>query len=312
LKLSAYFGDDGLTTPNAAGFSQSQDITIYFSVMSVGQLQFDASSYSVNEGAGTASINVVRVGGSDGRITVNYATSNGTATAGSDYTATAGSLEFLDGEITKSITIPILDDLADEPNETVNLALNTAGPLNINEYLIDIEGDANGLLGSITTAVLTIVDNDEPANTPPTISDVSDRSTDEDTPTGAIAFVVGDAQTAAGSLTVSATSSNTTLVPNANIVLGGSGANRTVTITPALNQFGSTTITLTVIDAGGLTATDTFLLTVNSINDLPTISDVGNQSTDEDTATGAIPFTVAMSKLQQALWQSQPPRLIKA
>jgi surface-anchored protein len=292
LKLSAYFGDDGLTTPNAAGFSQSQDITIYFSVMSVGQLQFDASSYSVNEGAGTASINVVRVGGSDGRIAVNYATSNGTATAGSDYTSTTGSLEFLDGEITKSITIPILDDLTDEPNETVNLALNTAGPLNINEYLIDIEGDANGLLGSITTALLTIVDNDEPANTPPTISDVSDRSTDEDTPTGAIAFVVGDAQTAAGSLTVSATSSNTTLVPNANIVLGGSGANRTVTITPALNQFGSTTITVTVIDAGGLTATDTFLLTVNSINDLPTISDVGNQSTDEDTATGAIPFTV--------------------
>ena len=292
FKLSAYFGDDGLSTPNLAGFSQSDDITLYFSVMSVGQLQFDASSYSVNEGAGTASINVVRVGGSDGRIMVNYTSSNGTATAGSDYTSASGTLEFLDGEITKSITIPILEDMVDEADETLHLTLNAAGPQSINDYLIDIEGDANGLLGSVATAVLTVLDNDEPVNTPPTVSDVPDQVTDEDTATGAIAFVVGDAQTAAGSLSVSATSSNADLVPNANIVFGGSGANRTVTITPALNQFGTTTITLTVTDAGGLTATDTFLLTVNSINDLPTISDVGNQSTDEDTAIGAIPFTV--------------------
>jgi surface-anchored protein len=99
LKLSAYFGDDGNNAqPNTAGFSQSEDITVYFSVISVGQLQFETSTYSVNEGAGTASIDVVRVGGSDGRIAVNYATSNGTATTGSDYTSASGTLEFLDGE----------------------------------------------------------------------------------------------------------------------------------------------------------------------------------------------------------------------
>lgn len=301
LKLSAYFGDDGLTTPNAAGFSQSTPITLYFSVMSVGQLQFDTSSYSVNEGGGSASINVVRVGGSDGRITVNYATSNGTATSGSDYSARSGTLEFLDGEKIKTITIPITDDSSDEADETVNLTLSNPGPFevsgppqpfSIQQYLIDVEGDANGLLGTVTTAVLAIVDNDEPTNTPPSISNVEDQVTSEDTVTGAIAFTVSDTQTAAGSLVVTATSSNTTLVPNANVVLGGSGTNRTVTITPASNLFGTSTITLTVTDAGGLTATDTFLLTVNSVNDLPTISDVGNQSTDEDTATGAIPFTV--------------------
>ena len=63
-----------------------------------------------------------------------------------------------------------------------------------------------------------------------------------------IAFTVGDAETAAGSLTVSGSSSNPTLVPNANIVFGGSGANRTVTVTPAANQNGTATITVTVSD----------------------------------------------------------------
>ena len=299
LKLSAYFGDDNLATPNIAGFSQSEDITLYFSVMSAGQLQFDASSYTVNEGAGTASINVVRVGGSDGRLTVNYTTANGTATAGNDYTTTSGTLEFLDGETTKSILVSILEDSTDESNETVNLTLSSIEPQNLNDYLIDVEGDANGLFGSVTNAVLTILDNDEPANTAPTISDVSDQSTDEDTPTGAIAFTIGDAQTATSLLNLSSASSNTALVPNANIAFGGSGANRHVVITPAANQFGTSTITLTVTDAGGLSASDTFLLTVNSINDAPTISLIsgagvdanGNLVMDED-GNVTVNFTV--------------------
>ena len=59
---------------------------------------------------------------------------------------------------------------------------------------------------------------------------------------------MGDVETAAGSLTVSGSSSNPTLVPNGNIVFGGSGANRTVTVTPAANQTGTATITVTVSD----------------------------------------------------------------
>ena len=70
---------------------------------------------------------------------------------------------------------------------------------------------------------------------------------------------------------MSGSSSNTTLVPNGNIVFGGSGANRTVTVTPAANQSGTATITVTVSD-GALTASDTFVLTVTPVNDAPTIS----------------------------------------
>ena len=78
-----------------------------------------------------------------------------------------------------------------------------------------------------------------PVNDAPTISE--HRRPDDQRKTRQrvrLRFTVGDVETAAGSLTVSGTSSNTTLVPNANIVFGGSGANRTVTVTPAANQTG--------------------------------------------------------------------------
>ena len=77
-----------------------------------------------------------------------------------------------------------------------------------------------------------------------------------------IPFTVSDAETPAGSLTVTAASSNPSLVPLANIVLGGSGTTRTVTVTPVAGQSGTATITLTLTDAGGLMATDTFVVTV--------------------------------------------------
>jgi hypothetical protein len=63
-------------------------------------------------------------------------------------------------------------------------------------------------------------------------------------------------------LTVTASSSNPALIPNANIVMGGSGTSRTVTVTPVANQTGTATITVTGGD-GTSTASDTFVVTVN-------------------------------------------------
>src|SRR5207249_4145489 len=136
--------------------------------------------------------------------------------------------------------------------------------------------------------VLTV----NPVNDPPTLSSVANQSTNEDTPTAAIPFSIGDAETPAGSLTVSAHSFNQGLVPDANIVFGGSGSNRTLTLMPATNQSGATTITITVADPGGASASRSFILTVNPVNDPPTMSSVANQSTNEDTPTAAIPFSI--------------------
>src|SRR5205823_5706122 len=131
-----------------------------------------------------------------------------------------------------------------------------------------------------------------PVNDPPTISSVANQSTDEDTPTAAIPFSIRSEERRVGNVSGARRSSDPDLVPDANILFGGSGSNRTVTLRPATNHFGSTTITLTVRDGGGSAASASFLLSVNSVNDPPTISSVANQSTDEDTPTAAIPFSI--------------------
>jgi hypothetical protein len=81
------------------------------------------------EDLGLATITVLRKGGSSGNLTVDYATVDGTATAGQDYTTTSGTLTFSNGETTKSFQIPILDDAVTEPDETFSVVLrNAANP----------------------------------------------------------------------------------------------------------------------------------------------------------------------------------------
>ena len=59
-------------------------------------------------------------------VTVAYATADGTATAGSDYTATSGTLTFAAGETEQTVLVPVLDDAHDEGEETLTLRLTTA------------------------------------------------------------------------------------------------------------------------------------------------------------------------------------------
>lgn len=132
-------------------FSQCRAVT------APGLLRFSAASYTVNEN-GSATITVTRTGGSDGNVSVNYATSNGTATDGADYTGVSGNLGFGDGEVTRTFTVPIIDDSFVEGNETVNLTLSSP--------------TGGALLGSPNTAVLTIADNDDPSAPSLSISDV--------------------------------------------------------------------------------------------------------------------------------------------
>ena len=113
-----------------------------------GTLRFSAPGYSVPEG-GTATITVQRVGGDDGPVSVGFATSDGSAGAGGDYTPRSGTLSWADGDDDpKNFTVPTVEDGAVEADETVNLSLS--GPT----------GGAG--LGSPSTATLTIRDDDSP------------------------------------------------------------------------------------------------------------------------------------------------------
>ncbi len=130
------------------------------------------------------------------------------------------------------------------------------------------------------------------SSTPPTITAISNVTVNEDTATAPIAFTVGDAETAAASLSVTAASSNAALVPNtgAALAVGGAGANRTLVVAPAADQFGTATITVTVND-GSQSASRTFTLTVTSVPDAPTITAIAPQNTPEDTPR-TVSFTI--------------------
>lgn len=126
--------------------------------------------------------------------------------------------------------------------------------------------------------------------TAPGISDLPDRITNEDTATSTD-FVVGSSAGNPAALVIAATSGNTTLVPNANLVITGAGTARNIAITPAPNQNGVAEITVTATQ-GAFSNSDSFFFTVNPINDGPTISDIANRSTPIGTSTGPVAFTV--------------------
>lgn len=100
-------------------------------------------------------------------------------------------------------------------------------------------------------------------NTKPSISAIDDRVIDMGSTTGAISFTVDDDESSPEALEVSASSSDTTLLPVSQIEITGSGSNRLVTVTPRDGKSGRATITLTV-DDGSLTATASFLVTVKA------------------------------------------------
>ena len=114
-----------------------------------GTLQFSAAAYTVGEAGPAATVTVTREGGSAGAVSVSYATADGTAAAGSDYTAASGALNWADGEGgSKTFNVPVTNDSSDELDETVNLSLS--GPT------------GGATLGANASAVLTITDDDKP------------------------------------------------------------------------------------------------------------------------------------------------------
>jgi uncharacterized delta-60 repeat protein len=118
-----------------------------------GTLQFSAPVEGIGEWAGaTPTVLVTREGGHRGAVSANVTTSDGTATAGSDYTPVTTTVTFADGETTpQAVTIPITQDLLAEDDKTVNVTLSDP---------------VCTTLGAQSSTVLTIVDDDRPPPPP--------------------------------------------------------------------------------------------------------------------------------------------------
>lgn len=110
-----------------------------------GTLQLGSTSYDVTEGA-VVNIIVTRSGGSSGVVSVDYATSDGTAVAGTDYPATNGTLTYADGVSgNQTISIPITDD-------------NTVE--NPDAFTVTLSNVSRATLGANSSATVNIIDND--------------------------------------------------------------------------------------------------------------------------------------------------------
>jgi len=108
---------------------------------------FSPLFYSVNENAGSAVLYVTLSAVSDKTVTVNYQSSNFTATAGSDYQAVSGVLNFTPGQVSKTISVNIINDTSNEFAEIFNVTLSNP---------------VNAEIKNLTkTATVTINDDDQ-------------------------------------------------------------------------------------------------------------------------------------------------------
>ena len=156
---------------------------------------------AVDESGSSATFIVMLSAVSANEVTVDYASSNGTATAGSDYTSIAGTLAFSAGETTKTLTVPVLADNTVESNETIILTLfnannatisNATGTLTINDdsetismlnllnadqnFIITESGSVSGVLFPSNTSTQRLTTALEPSRGTVQVSDNSTGS----------------------------------------------------------------------------------------------------------------------------------------
>ena len=223
-----------------------------------------------DSGTSTAIFNVRLAPTSPDPVTVNYATANGTAIAGSDYVAAAGMLTFPPGTATQMIAVSITPDLAIEPNETflVNLSGAVGAPLGAGQGVGTIVNDDLPPAPSVTASAATFNGGDTmtvtvangPANRGDWVALVPTAAADN----GYVAWAyLNDTQTVPGSGTPGATLHFTApLTPgtyNFRFFAGGLRIATSATITvlpPPPPALGVSATTVTAGDAITVTATN--------------------------------------------------------
>ncbi len=142
-----------IITDDETGSSSSTSTSATSSSSSTGpSVGFSATQYSIDEDMSTLTITVARAGSSSSTATVNYATVNGTAKSGSEYTSVSGTLSFGANEASKTFTIPIANDTSDDGAKsfTINLtnAVNATLTSNLGTATVTINDDETVEFGS--------------------------------------------------------------------------------------------------------------------------------------------------------------------
>jgi hypothetical protein len=199
------------------------------------------------------------------------------------------------------------------PGSTGSLTLSpTAGASGSAVITVTVR-DSGG--GTDTTQKSFTASVNAPTNTSPVIATVANQTLNEDIASAPLGITMSDAQTSANNLTVSAASRNTDVIADSGLMLAGSGSSRTLSIQPQPNRYGKSLITLSVTDGGGAIANKSFWVTVNPVNDAPTLDALASlQLTGDQIETvslggiGAGPFDGIQNLTVQA--SSSDPSII--
>ncbi|MCB0190736.1 MAG: right-handed parallel beta-helix repeat-containing protein [Anaerolineae bacterium] len=244
---------------------------------------FSSTDYSVDESAGTATITVTLSATATQDVGVDYLTSDGTATAGSDYVTVGDTLTFTAGITQQTFTVPITDDLLFEADETVILTL-------LNPNLVNI--------GATSPATLTITDNDSE----PTVDFDAASYTVNETDGTAVLTVTLSAETGITATVNYVTSDNTAVNPDDYTTTNG-----TLSFSPGITQAfinipivddndfeesESLTVTLSTPSNAVLGSNTPVALTIISEDSEPT---VGFASTDYVVDEDAGPAVIAVT-----------------
>ena len=222
--------------------------------------------------ASIAGISISDNDAAGGDLTTRLMVSNGTldVTLAGSATISAGA----NGSSDLTIQGTIADINASLASLTYTGNLNLSG-IAADSLVVRTGDGGNTGAGGVQQDTDTIQLDINSINDAPTISTIADQTIAEDSSTGALAFTVNDVD-AAGSLTVSATSSDTALIPDANLNLVDlGGGSWTVEVTPTANRSGGPVMITVTVDDGTTTANETFAVTVNSVDDDPVAVDDG-------------------------------------
>lgn len=145
----------------------------------VDEMEFESSNYSVSEDGGSITVKVVRhVSGSPGMATVDYATNNGNAAAGTDYEAASGTLTFGPSDTEKTLTFNITDDNVHDGDKSfvVTLKKPTGGTSIGSKSIANITINDNETSGSVQFVESAISVNEGDGSVAVTLERTGDKT----------------------------------------------------------------------------------------------------------------------------------------
>ena len=259
------------TMPTTSEFSFNANVA----ASDTGDFGLSVASVNVTEGTPSVTLTVNRTGGSTGSVSVAYTITGTTATAGSDYLGTGGTLNFQSGQTSRTITVPITNDSTDESDETLKVKLSNpmGGP--------QVTGTAE--------TIITIVDNDNPPVI--SINDVSQAEGNSGTTT--MSFTVSLSSASSFPITVNWATADGTATSGIDYA----PANGSLTFAPGDTQ---KTVNVNVTGDAITETNETFIVTLSSPSNASLGDSSGTGTILDDDYAGDLQFGAATYSVNEA------------